>query len=377
MFPDFIQFSNSVKTLNMKNVLLSVFLIFMSYTLSAQTVDNVVLITLDGLRWQELFGGAVDSMMQNPDFCKAPEALMAQFSATSPNEARTKLMPWFWDKVAKEGQLYGNRWEGNKMNCINRFWFSYPGYNEILTGFSDPEIDSNAKKYNPNKTVLEYLHEKPEFKGKVAAFASWDVFPYIINDERSGIPVNAGFRKATRAPLSDKEQMLNEMQDQVSGPWFNVRLDAFTHNYMLEYMKKEHPRVTYISYGETDDFAHDGRYDHYLISAHKTDKWIAELWDFLQSDEFYRGKTTLLITTDHGRGTSPMTEWKSHGTIYKGSNEIWAAALGPNVPALGVVKTEQQLFQNQIAQTLAKMLGHDYVGGKYEAGKAIETMIKR
>ena len=360
----------------MKKQLTTFYLLLISLILSAQTVDNIVLVTLDGLRWQELYGGAADSMMQNQELSKIPEALMKKFSAPSPEAARKKLMPFFWTKIVQEGQLYGNRWKGNKMNCTNRFWFSYPGYNEILTGFSDPEIVSNAKQYNKNKTVLEFLHDKPEFSGKVAAFASWDVFPYIINDERSGIPVNAGFREAEDEYLTYKEQILNDLQQEVSGPWFNVRLDAFTHNYMIEHMRKHHPRVVYISYGETDDFAHDGRYDHYLISAHKTDKWIEDLWRFLQADPYYRGKTSIVITTDHGRGTSPMTEWKSHGTIYQGSDEIWAAALGPNIPALGEVTTDQQLFQSQIARTVAKLLGYDYKGGQYEAGKVIESMFK-
>lgn len=340
-----------------------------------EKVKNVVLITLDGLRWQELYGGAVDSMMNNLELTKNSDIVKAQFSAEDPITAREKLMPFFWDTIAQKGQLYGNRWAGNKMDCSNRFWFSYPGYNEILSGFSDPEINSNAKKYNPNKTVLEWLNEKPELKGRVAAFGSWDVFPYIINDERSGIPVNAGFRKAEDDYLTVKEQILNELQDEVSGPWPSVRLDAFTHNYMLEYLKKHHPRVVYISYGETDDFAHDGRYDHYLESAYKTDQWIAELWAHLQSDPFYAGQTTLLITTDHGRGTSPMEQWKSHGTVYRGSNQIWAAALGPNIPARGIVKDDQQLFQNQIARSLAKLLGYDFPGGKYEAGPVIEGLI--
>ena len=341
----------------------------------AQEVENVVLITLDGLRWQEVFGGAVDSMMQNEALTKDAETIMARYSAPTAVEARQKLMPWFWSTLVKEGQLYGNRWVGNRMNCTNRFWFSYPGYNEILTGYSDPEIDSNAKKYNPNTTILEWLHQKPEFAGKVAAFGSWDVFPYIINDERSGIPVNAGFRKAEDQYLTYTEQVLNDLQDQIPSPWSTVRLDAFTHNYTLEYMRKHHPRVVYISYGETDDFAHDGRYDHYLNSAHQTDQWIAELWAYLQSDTFYKGKTSLVITTDHGRGTSPMVEWKSHGTIYEGSNQIWAAAIGPNVPALGIVNDDKQRFQNQIAKTVAAMLGYDYQGGKYEAGAVIEKMI--
>lgn len=344
-----------------------------------QKVDNVVLITLDGLRWQELFGGAADSMLVNKDLLKYKylnDSLQKKFLHKSKIKNRASLMPFFWNTIAKEGVIYGNRWEKNKVNLTNRFWFSYPGYNEILTGFSDPEVDSNKKKYNKNKTILEILNENPEYAGRVAAFGSWDVFPYIINDKRSKVPVNAGFRKAEGELLTTTEQLLNKMQDEVSGPWDGVRLDAFTHNYMIEYMKKNHPRVVYISYGETDDFAHDGKYDQYLISAHKTDQWIKALWNYIQSDPFYAGKTSLVITTDHGRGDSPMTEWKSHGTIYKGSNAIWIAAIGPNVKALGEVKSDDQLYQNQVAATVMKMLGFDYSGGRYDAGKPIMSMIK-
>ena len=360
----------------MKKFLLLFFLLISIRLSGQQIVENVILVTLDGLRWQEVFGGAVDSMIMNKDLTKDQEFILSKFQADSRAKAREKLLPWFWSTVASEGQLYGNRWSANKMTCTNRFWFSYPGYNEILTGYSDPEIDSNQKNYNQNKTVLEWLHEKPEFVGKVAAFASWDVFPYIINDIRSGIHVNAGFSKAKANYLTYTEQLLNDLQDQIPSPWATVRLDAFTHNFMMEYLKKYHPRVVYISYGETDDFAHDGRYDHYLKSAHQTDKWLGELWDFLQSDLFYSNKTTLIITTDHGRGTSPMTEWKGHGTSVIGSNEIWAAAIGPNVPALGEVKKDELLLQSQIAKTVAKMLGYEYEGGKYEAGKIISSMIR-
>jgi hypothetical protein len=61
-------------------------------------------------------------------------------------------------------------------------WFSYPGYNEILTGSADDKrITSNDKMDNLNVTFLEHLNKLPEYKGKVMAFTSWDVFPFIIN----------------------------------------------------------------------------------------------------------------------------------------------------------------------------------------------------
>jgi arylsulfatase A-like enzyme len=234
-------------------------------------------------------------------------------------------------------------------------------------------VDSNSKKYNQNITVLEWLHQQEAYKWKVAAFCSWDVFPYIINDVRSGIPVNASAAYAGKE-LTEKEKLLNDLQDEVPVLFGDMRLDVFTHHYALEYMEKYHPRVVYIAYGETDDFAHAGKYDNYLYSAHQTDKWIGEVWDFLQSDEQYRDKTTVFITTDHGRGNSPKEEWKSHGKIFKGSPGIWFAVMGPDTPATGEVMQSGQLYQNQVAETIARFLGLDYTSPN-ETGECINSMF--
>lgn len=207
--------------------------------------ENIVLITFDGLRWQELFGGADPDLIDNKEYVGDTEVLRAQFWAPNPKARRKILFPFFWSEIAENGQLWGNRELGNKVNVTNRFWFSYPGYNEILTGRSDGRINSNNKMPNPNITILEYLNQQPAFKDKVAAFGSWDVFPYIINEERSGVPVNAGF-EAAQGELSERERFLNELQGQIPSPWGNVRLDAFTQHYALEYMRK-HQRASCTS----------------------------------------------------------------------------------------------------------------------------------
>lgn len=343
----------------------------------AQQTENLFIITIDGLRWEEVFGGMADSTVENRQFTNDQSEIKAAFAGEAPQAKRAKLMPFFWGTIAEQGQLYGNRWLGNKGNLTNFFWFSYPGYNEILSGYSDPRIRSNAKVPNPNETVLEWLHRKPGFEGKVAAFGSWDVFDYIINEERSGIPVNSGYDLAQGDSLTERERFLNELSAQAPLLWSSVRPDFLTHNYMMEYLKREHPRVVYISYGETDDFAHDGAYHRYLFSANRTDLMIGQLWAFLQQDSAYAGKTTLVITTDHGRGLAPMEEWKSHGKIYKGSDAIWLAVLGPDTPALGEVATPGQWWQNQIARTAAACLGFDYEPDYEEAGPVLETVLKR
>ena len=341
----------------------------------ARQSEHVFLITLDGLRWQELFSGADQLLVQNSDYVENTSALAADFWHEDAKTRRETLMPFFWHTIAKHGQLYGNRTLDCRVLLTNNQWFSYPGYNEILVGFDDPNITSNDKIPNPNKTVLEVVNQMEAFNGKVAAFGSWDVFPYIINEERSGVPVNAGFEPAASQNLTERELFLNDLQEQIPSPWSTVRLDAFTHHYALEHIKKTLPRFVYIAYGETDDFAHNGKYDAYLKSARQTDAFIAELWAFVQKHGFYKDKTTFIITTDHGRGTEPIDTWRSHGTSIKGADEIWIAVLGPDTPALGEVAECKTLLLNQVAKTAAAFLGVNYTNVK-PVGDSIKTAFK-
>src|SRR3954451_25344029 len=149
---------------------------------------NVVLVTTDGLRWQEVFRGADDALLNKKDGGVAdPDALRRAFWRETPEARREALLPFLWTTVARRGQLFGNRDKKSLAYVTNGKNFSYPGYNEMFTGSPDPRIDSNAKRPNPNVSVLEWLHRKPAFRGEVAAVASWDLFPFILNVE---VPVH-------------------------------------------------------------------------------------------------------------------------------------------------------------------------------------------
>lgn len=344
----------------MKNRILLIFALLQLSLFNVKAQENntkVVLITLDGLRWQELFSGADPLLVANTAYVHDTTDLKQHFWKENPKARREALMPFFWTEVSKMGQIHGNRNLGSKVDLTNKMWFSYPGYNEILTGKADDaRIDSNDKINNPNTTILEIANNDAKYKGKVAAFGSWDVFPYIVNEERSGVPVNAGFEIAQGNDLTEREKFLNELQPKVPSPWGTVRLDAFTHHYALEHMKKSHPEFIYISYGETDDFAHDGEYDAYLKAAHNTDSLIKQLWDFTQTDEFYKNNTVFMITTDHGRGTEPLETWTGHGDKVKNAGGVWMVFFGKGVAPLGEVSKDEQLYSNQVAPTIAKTL---------------------
>jgi hypothetical protein len=358
----------------MKRVLITVLFAFQALWVLGQRpiAENVFLITLDGLRWQELFDGADSVIINDSRYVRDIEGTKEKYYRSSGSERREALMPWFWTTLVDKGYILGNRWAENLVNVTNEEWFSYPGYNEILTGKADANINSNDKIANPNVTVLELINRQVGFEEKVAAFGSWDVFPYIINEERSNIYVNAGFEPAQGQSLTERELFLNELQAVTPSPWSSVRLDVFTHYFAKEYIEKNLPRVVYIAYGETDDFAHDGAYDHYLDAANRTDQFIKDLWDFCQSHPKYQNKTAFIITTDHGRGDIIKEEWTSHGNSVEAAGAIWVAAIGQGIAPLGEMKSKGQWYQNQIAATVLQLLGLEtnLLGG--ETGHAIK-----
>ena len=344
--------------------LLAIALLLFSQDLFAQSkttkTEHVVLVTLDGLRWQELFRGADSLLVDDTGMVASSGSLLDEFWHADPNVRREKLFPFVWGTLARQGQVYGNRSFGAKVDTQNKLWFSYPGYNELLSGSADDiRIRSNDKVPNPNKTFLEYLNEIPAYRNKVMAFGGWDVFPFIINESRSGIPVNAGFIPAEGTFLSEKEKLLNRLQEEIRGPWESVRLDPFTHHYAMEAIRYQKPSILYLAYGETDDWAHDGKYDEYLKSARQTDAYLKEIWETIQSDPYYQNKTTMLITVDHGRGTT-KTSWKSHGADVPGAGQVWLIAIGPDTPPLGEIEEEGQWYSAMLPRTIFGLLGLDY-----------------
>jgi hypothetical protein len=336
--------------------------IFSSFLCIAQVkaqlkTENVVVVTLDGLRWQEVFGGADSTLLKSKSYTKDSNTTHKMFWDSNSEKRRKMLFPFLWNKLSTNGQIYGNRWLGNNVNNANPYWFSYPGYNEIFTGYPDKNVNSNDKIYNSNTNVLEFINLQDGFKGKVAAFTTWDVFPYILNDKRSGLYVNSDID--TLKFKNQSLQLINDMQFLTTQP-INVRPDIFTYFAAREYFKEYKPKVLYIAFDETDDFAHAGEYDQYLKSAHAEDAMIADLWNIIQTNKQYKNKTTLLITCDHGRGDKLKDNWRHHGSKIEDAGQIWIAAIGPDTPPLGEVKNSNTLYQMQLAATISSLLGLNF-----------------
>lgn len=327
-------------------------------TAQQHKTENLVIVTLDGMRWQEVFNGADEVLTNDSVFNRDRDGIKSKFWSDNVEERRKKLFPFLWNTVAQQGQLYGNRKWDNKIDNANPHWFSYPGYNEIFTGYPDTAVNSNDKILNKHENVLEFINKQQGYKGKVAAFSTWDVFPFILNEPRSGVYVNADVD--TLLFKTPALQVLNDMQFLSTKP-IGVRPDIITYMAAREYLREYKPKVLYIAFDETDDFAHAGMYDQYLGSAHAEDAMIRDIWNTIQSIPQYKDKTTLLVTVDHGRGDKVKANWQHHGSRIEDAHEIWMAVMGPDTKPLGEVKTPMQWYQKQLAATMAQLLGMKFI----------------
>ena len=344
----------------------------------ARKTENVILITSDGVRTEELFGGLdleiLKSVIGNDEQVEET-ILYKKYWAPTSIERRERLMPFFWGKMMKHhGSVVGNPVTGSRAELTNRHRFSYPGYSEILTGEAhDDVINSNRAVQNPYPTVLEFLKKNLWLKtSQVATFASWERFNEIAEHEVGATTINAGFEAYDHS--DPVVRRTSQLQFEMPRGEEESRVDAFTFRLAMAHLRTHRPRVLYISLGETDTWSHKGLYAYLLEAERRFDSFLRELWEFLESDSQYRGKTSILITTDHGRGKTP-DDWRDHGSRVQGAQYVWMAFVSPDSNLRGEWQGQETVYQNQIAATLARFLGLDFLQQNSKAGKPIEQLF--
>src|ERR1700761_840361 len=95
----------------------------------AHKTQNVIVVMIDGMRWQEIFRGVDPQLIKThgPEALGAPKERAAYgeqaYARATPSESRAALMPFLWSTVAVHGQLFGNRDLGSDSHVTNGFDF--------------------------------------------------------------------------------------------------------------------------------------------------------------------------------------------------------------------------------------------------------------
>ncbi len=360
--------------MSLRKIFLAVVLAASLLPAQARKTKNIVLVTADGLRWQEIFGGIDPLLMESKEASmNVAGNLRKMLWAETPEERRKLLMPFFWGTLVPRGVLLGNVKKGSSVKVTNRYRVSYPGYSEILTGQAQDEaIRGNDKVQNPSVTVLEFLRTKLRLdRPQVALFASWEHFTWIGEHNPDSIIINAGYKNYEGPANTARMRELSHLQYQMLTPWESARHDHITADLALEYLKNVKPRALYVSFDETDDWAHEKRYAWVLDAIRRFDRFLKDLCSRIDLNT-----TSLVITADHGRGGT-AADWHDHGARTVGAEQIWLAIAGPDTPAQGEAVDVPEFFQRDVTPTILSLLGIDPAEMKGIQGKPIPLALKK
>lgn len=342
---------------------------------SAQSspASRLVVVSIDGVRIQEMFGGLDRDLLQSV-IGKQPveeHALFERWWRPTAGERRRLLMPFLWDEFfVRHASIAGNQAAGSVMRLSNRHRFSYPGYAELMLGVAhDDEVDSNDNRRYPHETILQFLRRSLDATlEQVALFGSWSSFQSIPASRDGDVFTNAGFMAYESDDPAIRE--LSAMQAETAPPWNGSRYDAYTFRFAMSHLARHRPLVQWIALNDTDDWSHQGHYIRVVEHLHRVDGWLRELWTWLQAQEDYRGRTALVLVTDHGRGNT-ADDWTDHGADVAGAENVWAAFAVPAWQRRGEWRDHDALSQSQIAATLASLMGFDWQSASPEAGAPI------
>jgi len=351
-----------------RNVCLLLMPIVLFFGAPAVTADegiatrNVILVTLDGVRIQEIFAGLDETIAAHDEQQVYSEIAQQRqrFGGATGVARREALMPVFWRLLAPQGVVLGNPAHGNHVKVKNEVLWSTPGYTELMTGRPRPEVVDNDNTRHAYRTALEVAREKLQLDySQVAEFGSWDGFKYAAASRDNAFLMIGAYDTLPPQLSTAEMDMLAGLRRQVMGLWEEGSDDTLTFRMALAYLEAHQPRVMWLALVNSDDWAHADRYDRYLWYLHLADSLLGELWNALQSMDQYRDKTSLIITTDHGRGQQGG-DWAEHEKTIPGSDDIWMAVIGPDTPDIGELTEEGTVYQGQVAATLLQLLGIDY-----------------
>lgn len=297
------------------------------------TGERVVLVTVDGVRWQDVFQGS--------------NLAFGGLAHHSPDD----LLPRTLTEVRKRGVAWGYDRPGcGTAHPAGRSNVSLPGYLEIFTAHAPPCMNNECE---PTKRTLLDVAMKAGMPG-VASISSWPMIARAVTGGDAHVFVSAG--QSWDGPTDDPTlaQAVFRGQNVDSAPGGDgYRPDAHTGEIALAYFRRYRPAFLHVGFGDPDEWGHRNDYTAYLSSVRRIDDWIGTLADELDRMGEDGRRTTVLITPDHGRNG----DFVNHGPDHPESARTFLLAFGDTLEGASSTCSARDVRLTDIAPSLAVRLG--------------------
>ncbi len=270
---------------------------------------NGIFVTIDGVRWQEFFRG-----VQKPSRAGKPLG--------------TSLFPKI-QAMAKHGEawIYGDGETGGTFRVANRAALSLPGYRGLLSGEFEDRCRTNSCANIDRETIFDGLIDRGFAARDLAAFTSWNGLGRALERHPGRITRDVDHDDYPKGVGADEanEAAAITARARADLPLWGARKDVYTHALANLYLDHHRPRFLYLSMLDSDEFGHLDQYRNYVDSLGHYDDWISDLRDKLRDMGAYGANTTIVLTTDHGRGNGLF--WVSHGMWLPSAFRTWAVVI--------------------------------------------------
>lgn len=277
---------------------------------------TIVLVTLDGVRWHEVFEGV--------------DAKLAASHGLSPYEvvSAAELTPNLHRIVATHGAALGAPGFGGTISASGPNFVSLPGYAELLSGRRTTRCRDNQCEGAGARTLLDdFAATSARAASQVALFTSWPDIARVASERgvvAEPLPRSAGFRP-----------------------------DTVTAELAIVHLKAHPPQFLFLGLGEPDEFGHQNDYAGYLNALRRADARIAEVDHELSRLAAHGTRTALFVTADHGRADN----FVEHGAKFPESARVWLIAAGSAVRANGFVAARAPRRLADLAPTVRQIAG--------------------
>ena len=238
--------------------------------------ENIVIVVMDGPRYSETIG---DSSHQ--------------------------FIPHLWNDMRDSGIICTSFYNDGITFTVN-------GHVALTTGFYQ-SIDNTGLELPAHPSIFQYwIKDHPENSAYTALICSKDKLEVLGNT--SDYQYKNKFN-----PPSDCG---------IDGNGSGYRSDSITFERVMTALTTTKPKLLLVNFKEPDFSGHTGNWNNYLNGIKKTDEYTYQIWQYLNNDSHYKGKTTFIFTNDHGRHLG--NGFQHHGDGCGGCRHIFLYTQGPD-----------------------------------------------
>jgi hypothetical protein len=244
-------------------------------------------------------------------------------------DAGDRTMPFFQDSLRPLGSMYA-AFMNNGITVTNS------GHSTIVTGVRQmlPNNAGIATPVRPQEpTLAEYYRKEKGIPGEKVYYISGK--SSIWRYPTSLFP-GYGYPYGGTVTLTSSQDTLT---------WDSTRA----------IIQRDHPSLAYVLFAQVDAEGHTADSVKYFGAIRRVDSLVYLLWQTIQADSLYRDRTTMIVTSDHGRHDDIHGGWQGHGDYCHGCRHIGLFAIGPDIRQDYVIVNSRD--QIDIAPTVAYLLG--------------------